>query len=174
MGADGTGKGPDTPDHPKKTKHLALIRMRFSRALFSALLGTVLAAAISPARAEDWSRFRGPNGLGVVESSPLPAEFGPSKNLVWKTPLPMGKSSPALTADRIFLTAHEDEKLLTLCLDRKSGEILWRRTAPTRRLEVLNRLNDEASSSPVTDGANVYVFFGGYGLFSLGPDGGER
>jgi outer membrane protein assembly factor BamB len=174
MGADETGKGPDTPDHPKKTKHLALIRMRFSRALFSALLGTVLAAAISPARAEDWSRFRGPNGLGVVESSPLPAEFGPSKNLVWKTPLPMGKSSPALTADRIFLTAHEDEKLLTLCLDRKSGEILWRRTAPTRRLEVLNRLNDEASSSPVTDGANVYVFFGGYGLFSLGPDGGER
>lgn len=148
--------------------------MRFPGAIIPTILTAVLTAAFSLTRAEDWSRFRGPNGLGVAETSPLPVEFGPTKNLVWKTPLPMGKSSPALTAVRIFLTGHENEELLTFCLDRKTGEILWRRTAPSRRLETLNRLNDEASSSPVTDGTNVYVFFGGYGLFSLGPDGKER
>ena len=125
------------------------------------------------AHAEDWSRFRGPNGAGVDDSAPLPDSLAPGSAL-WTTELPMGKSSPALTEDTIFLTGHEDEQLLTIALDRASGKIRWRRAAPSRRLEKLNRLNDEASSSPVTDGRNVYVFFGGYGLLSYGPDGNER
>ena len=125
------------------------------------------------ASAGDWSRFRGPNGAGVDDSAPLPDVLAPDSAL-WATDLPMGKSSPALTDDKIFLTGHEDEQLLTFALDRATGKILWRRAAPSRRLEKLNRLNDEASSSPVTDGENVYVFFGGYGLLSYGPDGNER
>ena len=134
----------------------------------------LLAAVTYPLTGGDWSRFRGPNGAGVAETSGLPTEFGPDKNVVWKTVLPMGKSSPVLTEDRIFLTAHENEKLYTICLDRESGKILWRRAAPSRRLEKKHSLNDEASSSPVTDGENVYTFFGGYGLLSYGPDGNER
>ncbi len=125
-------------------------------------------------QAAEWTRFRGPDGLGVVETSGIPDEFGPATNVVWKTPLPVGKSSPVFTADRIFLTSHENEKLFTLCLDRKTGKILWRREAPSRRLEKMHGLNDEASSSPVTDGENVYVFFGGFGMLSYGPDGNER
>ena len=140
---------------------------RTSRSFLSAVL---LAAAAYPLSGGDWSRFRGPNGTGVAETSGLPTEFAPDRNVVWKTALPMGKSSPALAADRIFLTAHENEKLYTVCLDRESGKILWRRAAPGRRLEKKHRLNDEASSSPVTDGENVYAFFGGYGLLSYGPD----
>ena len=123
--------------------------------------------------AEDWSRFRGPNGLGVDDSAPLPDALAPDA-AVWATELPMGKSSPALTEDKVFLTGHENEELITFALDRATGRVLWRRTAPSRRLEKLNRLNGEASSSPVTDGENVYAFFGGYGLVSYGPDGNER
>ena len=129
---------------------------------------------LSSLYAAEWTRFRGPDGLGVVETSGIPDEFGPHTNVVWKTALPMGKSSPVFTADHIFLTAHENEKLFTLCLDRKTGKILWRREAPSRRLEKMHRLNDEASSSPVTDGENIYVFFGGFGMLSYGPDGNER
>ena len=129
---------------------------------------------LSSLHAADWTRFRGPDGLGVVETSGIPDEFGPETNVVWKTPLPMGKSSPVFTADRIFLTSHENEKLFTLCLDRQTGKILWRREAPSRRLEKMHNLNDEASSSPVTDGENVYAFFGGFGMLSYGPDGNER
>ena len=135
---------------------------------------TLLSAAAIPSSAVDWSRFRGPNGAGVLETSGLPAEFGPDKNVVWKTALPKGKSSPILTANRIFLTGHEDGKLYTFCLDRATGKILWRREAPGRRLEKMHELNDEASASPATDGENVYVFFGGYGMLSYGPDGNER
>jgi outer membrane protein assembly factor BamB len=35
-------------------------------------------------------------------------------------------------------------------------------------------LNSPASSTPVTDGANVYSFFGDFGLISYGRDGNER
>ena len=138
------------------------------------ILASLTLTLISIAAASDWPRFRGPNGLGVSETTGLPLEFGPNQNVVWKTKLPVGKSSPALTEDRIFLTGHEDGKLLTFCLDRATGRVLWRRGAPSHRLEKMNRLNDEASSSPVTDGDNVYAFFGGYGLVSYGPDGKQR
>ena len=37
----------------------------------------------------------------------------------------------------------------------------------------MHRLNHEASVTPVTDGTNVYVFFGGYGLLAYGPNGEE-
>ena len=57
--------------------------------------------------AEEWTQFRGPNGSGVSASTGLPTEFGPEKNVVWKTPLPPGHSSPVLTKDRIFVTAYE-------------------------------------------------------------------
>lgn len=124
--------------------------------------------------AEDWTRFRGPNGAGISEEAPLPDRIGPATNVAWATDLPAGKSSPALTAERIFLTGHEDSKLFTLALEQQTGKLLWKRQAPDRRLEKMHQLNSEASSSPVTDGDNVYVFFGGYGLLSYTADGEER
>jgi hypothetical protein len=51
-----------------------------------------------------WTRFRGPNGTGVVPGGGYP-NIGPS-TLAWKRPLPMGKSSPVLTNTHIFLTVH--------------------------------------------------------------------
>ena len=104
----------------------------------------------------------------------MPDAIGPETNVAWATELPTGKSSPALTRTRIFLTGHADGRLLTMALDRAGGKLLWTREAPSRRLEKMHQLNDEASSSPVTDGDNVYVFFGGYGLISYDADGNER
>lgn len=82
----------------------------------------VLAAALTLHGAE-WLRFRGPNGSGIAEGKPLPREFAPDKNVVWKTAIPRGKSSPIVTRDRIFLTGHENGKLSTFALDRATGKI---------------------------------------------------
>jgi outer membrane protein assembly factor BamB len=43
---------------------------------------------VSVLAAENWTRFRGPNGLGVSSATNLPIEFGPDKNVRWKAPLP--------------------------------------------------------------------------------------
>lgn len=132
-------------------------------------LAGLLAALL--VQAADWPRFRGPNGSGVADGKPLPVDFGPDTNVIWEVSLPSGKSSPVLTADRVFVTGHENGELLTIAIDRSSGRVLWKRAAQDRRAEKMHRLNDEASPTPVTDGTNVYAFFGGYGLVAYGPSG---
>ena len=125
-------------------------------------------------RSDEWLQFRGPNGAGVVEGSSMPVEFGAKKNLIWKTSVPFARSSPVVTARHIFLTASEGDKLITLALDRKTGNILWRRDVVRARHMSIYRANDAASPTPVSDGTNVYAFFGELGLISYGPDGKER
>lgn len=139
--------------------------------------------------AADWPQFRGPNGSGVAEVSRLPVHFGPGQNVLWKTQLPPGHSSPVIAGDRIFVTAAEGGKkvsaggdkvtdqgsrLWTICLDRKTGKELWRREAPRPRAELFQPTNSPASPSPVTDGRSVYVFFGDYGLLSYSVEGRDR
>jgi len=122
----------------------------------------------------EWLQFRGPNGTGVAEGFTLPAEFSATKNLAWKTTVPFARSSPVITADRIFLTATEGDKLITLALDRKTGKLLWRRDAVRARHMTIYKANDGASPTPVSDGKNVFAFFAELGLISYGPDGKER
>lgn len=124
--------------------------------------------------AEDWLQFRGPNSQGVSNNTNLPVEFGPEKNVLWKTALPPGHSSPVLAGDRIYLTAFENARLFTIALDRATGKVQWRREAPRPRQQALHKSNSPASPSPVSDGRNVFVFFTDYGLISYGPDGNER
>jgi len=138
------------------------------------LFVVLLLSPLTLAASDEWSQFRGPNGTGVSETKGLPAEFGPNKNVVWKTPLPAGHSSPVLTRDRIFVTAHDKDKLYVIGLDRQTGKILWQREVPRAHEGRLQNVNGPASPSPVTDGANVYVFFQDFGMLSYDANGKER
>ena len=135
------------------------------------ILFSVTACAFA---ASDWPQFRGPNAAGVSGTTGLPAEFGPSKNVIWRTALPPGHSSPVLSADRIFLTAFDDDHLYVITLDRATGKILWRRDLPRLRKQKLHNSNSPASPSVATDGRNAYAFFTDFGLVSYGSDGEER
>lgn len=131
----------------------------------------VLLLGLSLARAEEWDRFRGPNGSGVSTSKGFPSEFGKHKNMLWRTRVRDGKSSPVLTRRHIFLTAFEEGKLYTQCFDRATGKLLWERSVTRERTEVVNGLNHPAAITPVTDGENVYAFFYEYGMVSYSPEG---
>jgi outer membrane protein assembly factor BamB len=120
----------------------------------------------------DWPQFRGPNGSGLCGScGQLPTEFGPRKNVLWKTDLPVGKSSPVLAGDRVFLTASEGDDLITLCLSRTTGKVEWRRSVRAPRREYQNALNDRAAPTAVTDGKSVFVFFADFGLVAYDFEG---
>jgi outer membrane protein assembly factor BamB len=134
----------------------------------------LLAAWLSATDNEDWSRFRGPNGAGVADDRALPAEFGPARNVIWKTALPPGHSSPIVAGDRLYVTAFDGEGLLTIALDRATGRVVWRREVPRRRVLALDKRNHPASPTPVADGDHVVVFFQDFGLVSYGRDGRER
>src|SRR5439155_7179178 len=57
---------------------------------------------------------------------------------------------------------------------RKSGQLLWERSIEAARTQRKSQPNDAASSTPVTDGRNVYALFSGFGLVSYTIAGRER
>src|SRR5882762_3628102 len=118
--------------------------------MMRALLYPLLVLCLSAA---DWPQLRGPNGSGLCPScGRLPTEFGPRTNVLWKTELPVGKSSPVLVGDLIFLTASEGDDLITMCLSRITGQVQWRRSVRAARREWQNPLNHRAAPTAVTDG----------------------
>src|SRR5690606_24200110 len=59
-----------------------------------------------------------------------------------------------------------------LCLDRKTGRVLWDQTAHEGKPTLpIHRTNTYASETPVTDGERVYAYFGMTGLYCYDMDG---
>jgi outer membrane protein assembly factor BamB len=116
-----------------------------------------LSARLAPA-AENWSRFRGPNGAGAAEDVNFPATWI-DDDYEWKIALPgKGHSSPIGWGDRIFITAGDPEsgKLTLLALDAATGQQVWTRSfdSPAYPMHLQNSL---ASSTPAADDRHVYV-----------------
>lgn len=150
---------------------LRLAKLAVCASCFSSVAS--LGAAGPPA----WPQFRGENSAGVSDDGrPLPVEFGPEKNCLWKTPLPAGHSSPIAWGDRIFLTGYDagTPKLETICIDRQTGAILWRQTAPAEKIEKGHELGNPAASTPAVDADRVYVYFGSFGLIVYDHSGVEQ
>jgi len=121
-----------------------------------------------------WSRFRGPNGTGVAETTGLPVKFGPTENLAWKLPLPPGHSSPILSATSIFLTAFDSDKLFTYAIDRGTGKIRWKKEVTKARKVKRDRRNNAAAASAAVDKDTVVVFFADYGMLAYDHAGNEK
>ncbi len=124
------------------------------------------------AGAADWPQFRGPSSSGIGDGKP-PVDFGPSQNVLWKTAVGSGLSSPIISKGRIFLTEFDPatKQLATLCIDQRTGKILWRRTIVPGEIERVHEISSPAAPTPATDGERIYVYFGSYGLVSYDFDG---
>ena len=143
-----------------------MMRNPFFRRSRGVALGAVLSACfiadyVSRAAAENWPRFRGPNGSGISRDSRVPVEWNESAGLLWKSAIPgFGNSSPVVWGNRLFVqsaSADGKERWL-LCLDASEGRILWTRSLPGSKAPI-NPRNTLASSTPATDGRQVYAAF---------------
>ncbi len=150
------------------------MRRYIIRAGFIAAFLLGQSSKISRADESNWPQFRGPGGLGIApDNQAYPSKLDMSKNLLWKTEVPKGHSSPCIWGDRIFITARSDEVLETICMDRASGTIKWRKTVEPETMESISSTNSHASPTPVCDGKRVYVYFGSFGLIAYNVDGNE-
>ena len=142
-----------------------------------------------------WPQWRGPFFNGMARGD-APSVWSDTNNIKWKTEIPgRGFSTPAIWGDRIFVTtaiptgkaapapspAAEpaqggqrrggpppvEHHFVVLALDRKTGKILWQKTATTATPhEGYHRAYGSfASNSPVTDGKYVYASFGSRGIY---------
>src|SRR5438445_6929851 len=83
------------------------------------------------ASAENWPCWRGPRQDGTSIETNVPIHWSATSNVVWKTELPgFGHASPIVHGDHIFTVSavNENQDRRLLCLDRKSGKILWQQT----------------------------------------------
>ena len=123
---------------------------------------------------DNWPQFRGPGGLGIgSDNISLPTAFGPTKALLWKIGLPLGHGSPCVWGDRIFITGFDSalRKLEVIAVNRRNGQIAWRRTISPTGLEEVHPTSSPATSTPVTDGKRVYVYSGSFGMVAYEWDG---
>lgn len=132
--------------------------------------GAILAATPGPALAQSPVYFRHDGGLAADDERSLP-ETLEAEQLVWKQALPPGHSTPTVFGEWIFLTGHEDGELLTMCLDRDTGRVVWRHGVRAEQLEKVHAEGSPAAASVACDGRRVYAFFGSLGLLCYGVDG---
>ena len=127
--------------------------------------------------AADWPQFRGPGGQGHTPATELPTEWSATKNVVWKQGIPgSGWSSPVVVGEKVYLTSavaidkSKDLSLRTLCLDAKSGKILWNnetfRQVATDSPGIHSK-NSHASPTPLVEDGRLYVHFGHQGTACL-------
>lgn len=138
--------------------------------------------------AEDWLQFRGANAGGRY-SGDVPTQWSDNQNLKWVFALPgKGVSSPIVVKDRVFVTCYtgygenvNDPGELSnlrrhlLCVERKTGRLLWQRSPPTRfpedQFEGFITDHGYASCTPVSDGERVFAFFGKSGVYAFDLNG---
>lgn len=135
--------------------------MRLSRPLLVLpLFATLLATAVHSAAAQEWTRFRGPNGSGVSPAKSIPAKWS-DDDANWRVKLPgVGHSSPVLWGRRMFLTAGEEKTgaRIALCLHTNDGRVLWTRSRQSKT-HGKHQLNSFASSTPAVDAERVYYLW---------------
>jgi hypothetical protein len=140
----------------------------------------------------DWRQFRGPDGSGTSSERGLPTTWSATENLVWRTKLPgPGTSSPIVVGRRVYLTCYSGyglepgkgnmNKLMRhlVCVDRDKGTILFTRDfKPVLPESAYGPGGNESqhgysSSTPASDGKNLFAFFGKSGVYCLDLDGKE-
>jgi len=163
---------------------------------FLTILTLVGAGQISIA--QEWPQFRGVGARGVADGSPLPVNWNAKTGygISWRTPIPgLGHSSPVIWGDKLFITTAVSQKddagirtglygdispvnddsvhrYAVYCLDRRTGEVLWQRTATETVPQVKRHLKStHANPSVATDGENLVVFFGSEGLYVYDLEG---
>ncbi len=179
-----------------------MISKAFSAALFAASIASAISGeSFAGSPADNWHQWRGPTANGVSESADPPITWGENENVKWKVAIEgNGTSTPIIWDDKVFvLTAiktgekdtsipdpqdqpktnffdikrpNEVHAFVVLCLDRDTGQELWRDTAATKiPHEGAHNDNDFASASPITDGNRIYCWFGSAGLYCYSLSG---
>jgi outer membrane protein assembly factor BamB len=152
-------------------------------------LGWIALATLVLTGGADWPQFRGPEGTGVAPDGKPPTTWNKTDGVKWRTTLPgPGSSTPIVSGDRVFVTCYsgygtDDAKGKSVsslvrhlvCVDRATGKVRWTANVPSATAEdpysgyIME--HGYASSTPVTDGEAVYVFFGKSGVLAFDLDG---
>ena len=119
-----------------------------------------LAALTQSAVAQEWTRFRGPNGSGISDATTVPVKWT-AADFNWKAKLPgKGVSSPVVWGDQLFVTSADGQAKTRslICLNTTDGSIKWSKESKFDSYKK-HKNNSYASSTPAVDADHVYVLW---------------
>ena len=145
----------------------------------------------------NWPSFRGANANGIAATTtPTTWNVERSENIAWKQAIPgLGHSSPIIWEDRLFITTainqrtpgelkvglygdpasaddNDVQQWQVLCLNKRSGEILWQQTAHEGVPKLKRHPKaTHANCTMATNGKSVVAFFGSEGLYCYDLNG---
>jgi outer membrane protein assembly factor BamB len=125
------------------------------------LISTVavgLLVAAPSARAQEWTRFRGPNGEGMGKGESIPVQWT-EKEYNWKVKLPgTGYGSPVVWGEKVFVLCAEEKTGMrrVVCLSAANGGGVWTREYPCEPY-AHHTDNSLAASTPAVDKDRLYV-----------------
>jgi outer membrane protein assembly factor BamB len=146
--------------------------------LLYSFLFIILSASASDPGFNQWSRFRGSDGLGIDLYATAPVQWNDS-DLTWKITLPgTGHSSPVVWGNLLFINSADDEKDLgyLMAINDQNGEVLWQKEFKISDL-VMHVDNNLASPSAAVDESQVYTIWYAKektNLYALDHNGGLR
>jgi len=108
--------------------------------------------------AQEWTRFRGPNGAGQSDAANIPIKWTENDHN-WRASLPgIGHGSPVIWGKRIFLISADPDSAQrhVLCLGTADGKILWDKEFASEAHH-LHAQNSFASCTPAVDKDRLYV-----------------
>jgi outer membrane protein assembly factor BamB len=138
------------------------------RNIRNALFATLFVSWSVVGQAQEWTRFRGPNGTGISKATGLPVSFT-EKDFNWKVAVPGGgHSSPVLWGKKIFLTSGEEDKSkrYVLCLNAVDGKTLWTKSYDFKTYRH-HEFNTVASATPAVDADRVYTTWTTHEAFTI-------
>ena len=176
-------------------------RLSITSAFLLILSGILFAQSDINENDKNWTQWRGPYETGVAPAGNPPIEWSETKNVKWKSEIPgIGHATPIIWKDQMILLSAiktnklggkkeaeegQDEndwmnanstdlihKFAVISVDRTSGKIQWQ-TVVREELPYskTHEFGSWASNSPVTDGENIYAYFGSHGLYCLNLKG---
>ncbi len=114
----------------------------------------------SAARAQNWPRFRGPNGQGISHATTIPVEWT-EKDYNWKVELPGGgESSPVVWEEKVFVTCDHraSGRRMLAALRASDGKILWCKQYPPVKYSLHGR-SSYAAATPAVDANHLYALW---------------
>ena len=100
----------------------------------------------------DWPWFGGPVGNNLCQADQtLPLYWSQTGNCLWKVNLPgQGHATPCLQGQKLFVPAGDksEKKIWMFCLDRDTGDQLWRTEVYEGPMAKIHGDNSYASATP--------------------------
>lgn len=131
------------------------------RRMLTALLSISFLCGIQTVNAQEWTRFRGPNGQGISRAATIGVKWSEG-DYAWKIKLAGGgHSSPIVWGDKVFVTSGDSKakKGMVQAFGVADGKQLWKREYVLGTFKALNSLNCYATGTPCVDADGIYILW---------------